>query len=362
MKLGKESLMDLAAAVDQISKTKHDVVVDSRDMEMIQTGSNSFGLIGHGDRLGELDAHSHGQMSARLQIPKPYYDRMMEQEPELLKVNVNRWLMASDARRMVRTYRGSGETTHERTVRAIMSDRYQRIDHFDVLQHLLPVLKEAGMEYGLDLKSCEVTDSKMYVKLTSPRLRGEVKAGDVVEAGVSIRNSEIGLGSYVISPFIYRLWCDNGWGTDEGQFSRRHVGGKTELGDQMQSYMTDETNKAVDHAVLLQSRDILKGMLSEEVFGKTLDKLQAAAQGVPVARPIQAMEVLSQSLGLTIEENESCLMNLMEDGDYSRWGVCNAVTKLANTTAGYDRASDIENFGGKIIDLPTTDWNRLVAA
>mgnify|MGYP003627986229 FL=1 len=359
MKMGKQSLADLAAAVDSMSKTKHDVVVDSREMELIQTGSSSFNLMGRGENLGEVTNHSHGQLSSRLQIPKKYYDRMLQDDPDLLRHNVNRWLTKADTRRMVRTYRE--DDTH-RTVRAIMSDRYQRIDNYDVLEHLLPVLQEEGVKHGLNLKSCEVTDSKLYLKLTSPRLRGQVKAGDVVEAGVSIRNSEIGLGSYVLSPFIYRLWCDNGCGTDEGKFSRRHVGAQTQMGEQMQSYMTDETNKAVDHAVLLQSRDVLSGILSEEVFNNTLARLQHAATGIQVEAPIQAMEVLSHSLGLSVEENQSCLVNLIQDGDFSRWGVCNAVTKIANTTEDYDRASELENLGGKVIDLPSSEWKRIAQA
>jgi hypothetical protein len=359
MKLGKSSLADLAASVDQIAKTKHDVVTDSRDLEIVQTGESRFGLMGRGEELGTMTPHAHGQMSANLQIPKKYYDRMQEEQPELLRMNVNRWLQASEKRRMIRTYRA--EEIHS-TVRAIMSDRYQRIDNFDVLMHLLPVLKEAGDEYGLDLKSCEVTDSKLYVKLTSPRLRGEVKTGDIVEAGVSIQNSEIGLGSYVLSPFLYRLWCDNGCGTDEGKFSRRHVGAQTQMGEQMQTYMTDETNKATDQAVMLQSRDVLKGILSEEVFSSTLDRMRSAASGEPVKAPIKAMEVLSQSIGLTVEENQACLMNLMEDGDYSKWGVCNAVTKIANTTENYDRASELEMLGGKVIDLSAREWSTIAEA
>nr|AKH47571.1 hypothetical protein AM1_A0346 [uncultured marine virus] len=361
MKLGKASLMDMAAAVDQLSRAKHDVVVDSRSLEMIQTGTTDFALMGEGELLGDLNPHSHGQMSARLQIPKKYYDRMQEQEPDLLKHNVNRWLQHSPTKRMVRTYR------HEvggpkRIVRAVMSDRYQRIDNYDVLANLMPVLNEVGIEYGLDLKSCEVTDSKMYAKLTSPRLRGEVKAGDVVEAGVSISNSEIGMGIYVISPFIYRLWCDNGCGTDEGKFSRRHVGAQTEMGEQMQSFMTDETNRVVDQGILLQSRDTLKGILSEEVFGRNLTKLQNAANGKEASQPIQAMEVLANSLGLTEDENRSALMSLLKEDDMTKWGFCNAVTQIANEHEDYDRASELENMGGKVIDLSASEWSRIAEA
>ena len=42
------------------------------------------------------------------------------------------------------------------------------------------------------------------------RLQDEVRPGDVVQAGVSISNSEIGRGAVNVCPMLYRLVCTNG--------------------------------------------------------------------------------------------------------------------------------------------------------
>lgn len=37
----------------------------------------------------------------------------------------------------------------------------------------------------------------------------EVRKGDIVQAGVMISNSEVGLGAVSIQPLVYRLVCTN---------------------------------------------------------------------------------------------------------------------------------------------------------
>lgn len=41
----------------------------------------------------------------------------------------------------------------------------------------------------------------MYIKVVNPRLQQEVVPGDIVQAGVIISNSEVGLGSVNIPAF-----------------------------------------------------------------------------------------------------------------------------------------------------------------
>jgi hypothetical protein len=55
--------------------------------------------------------------------------------------------------------------------------------------------------------SCELTEDYMYLKVVNPRLQDEVRPGDVVQAGVSISNSETGRGAVSVCPLVYRLVC-----------------------------------------------------------------------------------------------------------------------------------------------------------
>jgi hypothetical protein len=39
-----------------------------------------------------------------------------------------------------------------------------------------------------------------------------------------------------------------------------------------------------------------------------------------------------------------------------------AVTRLAQDAENYDRASDLERLGGRIIELPRSEWRQLAEA
>lgn len=63
----------------------------------------------------------------------------------------------------------------------------------------------------------------MYIKVVNERIQTEVVPGDIVQAGILISNSEVGMGSVSVKPLIYRLVCTNGMVADVG-VGKRHVG------------------------------------------------------------------------------------------------------------------------------------------
>jgi hypothetical protein len=81
---------------------------------------------------------------------------------------------------------------------------------------------------------------------------------------------------------------------------------------------------------------------------------------VRVADPVKAVEVLAQNHSLLQTEATSVLRHLIEGADLSLWGLQNAVTRMAqDAELTYDRASELEQLGGKLIDLPATSWNEV---
>ena len=85
---------------------------------------------------------------------------------------------------MVRTLDGQA--------RAFLSDRYRRLDNFDLASSVLPVLGEMGD--GIQIISAEMTETRMYIKVINKRLELEVQKGDVVQAGMVLSNSEVFCG------------------------------------------------------------------------------------------------------------------------------------------------------------------------
>jgi hypothetical protein len=73
------------------------------------------------------------QLADKLKIPYAYFERMRTEQPVLLDRNVNTWLQSDDDRRMIRTLDGN--------VRAVLSERYRRLDNFDLAESVLPILR-----------------------------------------------------------------------------------------------------------------------------------------------------------------------------------------------------------------------------
>src|SRR5215469_2498224 len=341
MKTQYQSVIDLAQAVETARKSKRDMIADSRQLTVQNDGTT---LAVNGQGVFPIDDYSHHQIAERVGIPAKYAAKMRSEAPDLYATNVNRWFKQNVERRMIRTLNGS--------VRAFLSDRYQRIENEQVLAMILPIFQEHP---ELQFQSLALTGTRMYLKATLPTVRGEVKVGDIVEAGIEVRNGEIGNSRFEAWPFANRLVCKNGARFSVGGFKKLHVGGRADTTEDVYEMLTDETLKADDHAFLLKARDVVMATLSQPTFDKLLGMMKRAAGEKIKGDPAKAVEVLAETLTLTVEEQGSVLRNLIEGGDLSRWGIANAVTRTAQDLADYDRSDELEGFGGKIIEGEFTE-------
>src|SRR6266511_469751 len=351
MKTGR-TLTELAQEIERQSNAKADYIAPSRQLRIQSNGHTDLILDGESHEVNET---AHQQIGEHVGIPRNYYQRIREEHPELLDRNVNTLLQArpETERRMVRTLDGRA--------RAFLSDRYRRLDHYDLLDAVLPEL--LGTE-GLSLASCDVTESKLYLKVQSTRLEAEVKKGDVVQMGLVVTNSEIGQGGIKVEPYSVRLVCLNGMIHTDWGMRKNHVG-RAALqveGEGAYQYFADETPQADDRAFWLKVRDVVKGTLSERMLEQVVGQMREAA-GIMIEGSIEkAVEVLGQRHGLNQTEQGSVLRNLIQGSDLSIWGLSNAVTATAGQAETYDRASDLEALGGTIMALPKNDLHALIAA
>ena len=56
------------------------------------------------------------------------------------------------------------------------------------------------------------------------------------------------------------------------------------------------------------------------------------------------------------------LRHLIAEGDLSGYGLVNAVTHFSQEVEDYDRATEFEALGGKLIELPVKEWKELAQA
>ncbi len=247
--------------------------------------------------------------------------------------------------------------------RAFLSNRYRRLDNYDLLHAVMPVLSELKDDNGkgLDILSCDVTETKLYLKCVFPKIEAEVKKGDPVQSGIVISNSEIGLGALSVTPLIYRLICSNGMiAPDYGQ-RKHHIGRITESEEKTYELFSDEALEADDKAFWLKTRDVVRAAATPETFEKIVTVLQRSTNEI-IEQPVKAVEELSNQLAFNQGETDSILKHFMKDADFSRWGLANAVTRTAEGAADYDRASELEEAGWKTLTLPLTDWQRVARA
>ena len=155
MKSGR-SLVSLAQELERQLETKHDMVVPSSLMRCHTDEGGSCKMMIEAtdgvERYGITNL-ARRQLAEKLKIPFAYFERMRAEQPALLDRNVNTWLQSDGERRLVRTLDGN--------VRAVLSDRYRRLDNYDLAENVLPILQrlpEARFE------SVELTETKMYIK------------------------------------------------------------------------------------------------------------------------------------------------------------------------------------------------------
>lgn len=345
MKTGK-SLSELAQEIERQAATKRDYLADTREIRM---ASDAQGLVVAEQPMG-MTEHAHRQLAERLQIPARYYERLRKDHPGLLAGDVNHLMHEEPERRLIRTLDGN--------VRAYLSDRYQRIDNLPVAETVLPVLRDIP---GIEIVSAEITERKLYIKAVTHSVRAEIKSlrkGDVVEAGVMISNSEIGLGMIQVDPFANFLACLNGMVLPKRGMRKAHVGTRLDADEGIVELLADDTKRVMDQAVLLKVRDVVRAALDGVKFRTWIDELQATTEQ-RVRSPVAAIEVLANDQQFTGEERGSVLRHLIEGGDLSRYGLINAVTRTAEDAHSYDRATELETLGGRLVDLAPAEWQRI---
>lgn len=342
MKQGR-SLIELGAELDRQRKARKDYIADTRNLEVATTDGITLLSVGFEEsrdpfKLNEL---AHQQIASRLQIPYRYYQKMREEYPTLLDENINSWFMKTPERRMIRTLDGS--------VRAFLSDRYRRLDNLELCSAVLPIIQEMK---GAEIISCDVTEAHMFIKVINKKLKAEVEIGDVVQAGMVISNSEVGLGSLKVEPLVYRLICRNGMIVKDFAQKRYHVGKQIESEEAAYEIYSDETLQADDKAFFLKVQDTVRCAVDESKFMLTVDRLRQAKQEFTGNDPVKTVEVLADKYILNQNERGSVLRHFIIGADSSKYGLIQAVTRASQDVDAYIRATELERLGGELLNVP----------
>lgn len=286
---------------------------------------------------GALTVHPNAlqQAASLVEIPAAYVTTLLENDPQLLTHNLNaRWQQRGQSRQLVRAVRGQ--------CRAVLSDKYRRLDSRPILENL----GKATRELGLKAFGGAATDLQFRLRFCAPEIY-EVTPGEFVVLGLDWGNSDFGRGAHDLRTFIWRVLCGNGAVADS-VLRQVHLGRR--LTDD--GVMSERTLQLDTAAAASAAEDMLRSFLDPAQIEKRLDGLRAAA--TKEIGPMQVDALLRKHLGKegaakAAEVYRSADVEMLPPGN-TLWRLSNALSWMANQESG-DAAVDLQELAGKVLTV-----------
>ena len=312
------------------------------------------------------------QIAAKAGIDVRTFERFRTYYPQQFDPLINEVFQREPAQRMIRTYMASDNGkvgvggVNRGTARAVVSDKFKTFDNTHLVKAALPQLLDSDAQWKI--VSGDVTDMRMYLRLKSEVITGEGAAvGDLMALGIGLSNSEVGHGSVNIFQLFYTLACLNGMQTGNNHRSTHITSARAET--DTWGLLTDEAKDADNHALELKVRDLVGGLASRDSFDEVIEKMRKASEDTITGSSNEAVEALGKVLQLTKKDTKNIFDGLLATigqagyagNPVSRATMVNAVTAVANK-AQPDEVDDWQRLGGRVLDLPKSDWQRVAMA
>ncbi len=283
------------------------------------------------------------QMCTKLGIPTRYMDHMKEAKLyDLAADNINQWTAHESPKKvMVRTV---GENA-----RALLSDRYQVIDSYDVTMGVLSTVMDINM--GRDRKDrvqfseANLTETKLYLRMLDYSRPYDIK-GDVHYPGIVVGNSDYGDGALFVKIMLWRMVCANGM-MREAELRKVHVGTKIEEG-----MYSAETRSADSKVWMIKIRDVLKFVLENNTPFDTWKKEIEGTADTQINAP-DTIKEMTKAKVISEDEGDAIIKAMMGDvtaAPGSEYHLLQGMTALAKTMPT-DRRVELEELAGNPAQL-----------
>lgn len=294
-----------------------------------------------GRRRGEplaLRELALAQLCQRINTPAAYVRTL----PEKLQLACMNWGLAQEPQNAL--FRLAGDE-----VRAIMSERYAAIDDAFLLQVVDDVLTQAGYRDDALVRATS-TGPHTILRITIPSAGVAVRKGDVIEFGLDVANSELGLRSVQVTPITHRLICTNGmraW-RSEAALRMRHVGDPDRLRDQLRDAVPVALAEARgDIARWKKATDVLVDNALEEienlrVWGLSTSETQAVGRS------------LAASTGVHLSESSGSELSTALRTRTTAFELANAITSTARERSDVTARLNMESLGHRYLVSKTS--------
>ena len=251
------------------------------------------------------------QMCGRLGIPVPYYRRL----PAELRATISNYDLGRLAENSF-LLRGKDEW-----IRAFLSADYVAYNNGNVAETVKELLKGANVS----VKSFVLEETHLFLKVISDEI---VDSASGLKAGIMIGNSEVGLGSISVEPFLYRKACTNDLVvTQEKSFRHAHI-----------------------HLTVSELRNRMADAISDSfrVAATVLDTF-LLTRGEPVADPVETIRQLAEGRKMSQKFVDEVVSSYAAEPEPTRFGVINAFTRAAQKLGALQRI-EVERFAGTLIE------------
>ena len=350
---------------------------DVQEGRMSNLALNQFGLWSnmgttYPNRLRNEIAHAKEMASGtQNQDEIKKWENECQEHRRILASNVNHWFRHRDTDRMFRFFKSEDIYSNPNELRSFVSSKYRRVDNDLIWDAVLPVITQLVEDADLEVGSIFVDETGMHGKFLLPKLQGELFEGKVVRGGFRVRNSEVGEGRYLIEPFVMVLACMNGMvickyekgvrGIHKGK--RQDAGVLDQYGD-----VSDVTN--IEYTRFKKDiGETVSQCVSMGVFEGFLDQARDARRGerirnhsnISPAKPwIPSVDRIGEDFQLGRLDRVSIDESLVRAGDFSKWGMSQAITEPANNQEmAYERSSRLEEIGGIVLAMNDSNWHRI---
>jgi len=260
--------------------------------------------------------HAHGQLLSRLDFAK----RTFEKLPEKLQVLNLNWLIQNHYDKEVLL-----RVIDENKVRALMSADFEPFDDLELLTIAEPYIGDGTVRWY------HTDDQVLHLSITWPNTEEEIRVGDVVQTGLHISNSEVGLRSVTIAGVVWRVKCSNaliGGGEGGGMRRFRHVGNTDKLRDQVAAAI--EETKLESTKVLSQFKASL-----EKAIDDPFNYLERVAK--------------DKTNEMSQDDFKAAMDAFLTEPENTLFGVTNSLTRAAQGYQGEDKYH-LERVAAKVLN------------
>jgi hypothetical protein len=301
---------DVAARIAEDDRGKWDRKVSAEQVWVSQKGSLIAMNGGPAPDSFSLSDLATMQLCERLSIPGTYYRRL----PGEMKATVANF----DLKRLSdRHFLLRGKASH---VRAFLSGEYVAYDNRQIAETVEALLRSGTIR----IKSFVLEETNCFLKITSEDLVEPVSG---LKAGIMIGNSEVGIGSVSVEPFVFRKACTNDLVvTADKAFRHAHI-------HFTPNELTRRMAEAVGDGFLVASQIL-------DTFLKTKDD--------PIPDPLVVIRKIADDRKMSQKLSDEVAARYVAEPEPNRFGVINAFTGAAQTLAPLQRI-EMERFAGTLL-------------